>query len=86
MTKKLTKHKQLLEFEPDQWLEDAPQCEADIVKAYDRWRVARRDHMSGRGANKVSPLVAESWAESCEFGRAIERFQHDQTTRESASS
>jgi hypothetical protein len=73
----MMRNKTLLQFEPTDWLEEAAEAEtvAGTLKAYDRWRIARADYLNANSDQKPSPMVAESWAESCELQRAMARLE-----------
>ncbi len=70
------KARKLSEFWASDWLEGEaePQCESDVVKAYDRWRIARADQRIGCGLERPGPLVAASWVEQMELRRALDRL------------
>ncbi|MFJ4821092.1 hypothetical protein [Streptomyces sp. NPDC088801] len=71
------KSKKLSELWCSDWLEDGePKCEADVVKAYDRWRVARADQRIAQGFERPGPLVdAPSYIEAMELRRALDRLE-----------
>jgi hypothetical protein len=64
----------LSEFAVEDWLEGEAESEADVVKAWDRWRIARADHFVALGEQRPTPLVEASWVETQELSRAVARL------------
>jgi hypothetical protein len=69
----MTRTRRLLVFWPEDWCEDVITTRAQILKAYDIWRMARHEYLQGCGDYRVR-VPQESYAEKCELERALARL------------